>query len=49
MSPDGDYLKKQAQAEDEKLQKKIQALSEGDRKNIYEKGIRDSTAVQLCD
>lgn len=38
MSPDESYLEKQAQAEEEKLQKKIQALSDGDRKEIYDKG-----------
>lgn len=38
MSPDEAYLEKQAQAEEEKLQKKIQALSDGDRKEIYGKG-----------
>lgn len=37
MSPDESYLEKQAQAEEEKLQKKIQALSDGDRKEIYDK------------
>lgn len=39
MSPDEAYLEKQAKAEEEKLQKKIQALSDGDRKDIYEKGL----------
>ncbi|XP_032387817.1 presequence protease, mitochondrial [Etheostoma spectabile] len=39
MSPDEVYLEKQAQAEEEKLQKKIQALSHSDRKEIYEKGL----------
>ncbi|XP_034558325.1 presequence protease, mitochondrial [Notolabrus celidotus] len=39
MSPDDTYLEKQAKAEEEKLQKKIQALSEGDKKDIYEKGL----------
>uniref|UniRef100_A0A671YQP3 Pitrilysin metallopeptidase 1 n=1 Tax=Sparus aurata TaxID=8175 RepID=A0A671YQP3_SPAAU len=39
MSPDESYLEKQAQAEEEKLQKKIQALSDGDRKEIYDKGL----------
>lgn len=38
MSPDEAYLEKQAQAEEEKLQKKIQALSDSDRKEIYDKG-----------
>ncbi|XP_022617554.1 presequence protease, mitochondrial [Seriola dumerili] len=45
MSPDEAYLEKQAQAEEEKLQKKIQALSDGDRKEIYEKGL-ELLAVQ---
>ncbi|XP_041805663.1 presequence protease, mitochondrial [Chelmon rostratus] len=39
MSPDEAYIEKQAEAEEEKLQKKIQALSDGDRKEIYEKGL----------
>ncbi|XP_033988015.1 presequence protease, mitochondrial [Trematomus bernacchii] len=39
MSPDETYVEKQAKAEEEKLQKKIQALSESDRKEIYEKGL----------
>ncbi|KAK5860414.1 hypothetical protein PBY51_021893 [Eleginops maclovinus] len=39
MSPDEAYLEKQAKAEEEKLQKKIQALSDSDRKEIYEKGL----------
>ncbi|CAJ1073000.1 presequence protease%2C mitochondrial [Xyrichtys novacula] len=39
MSPDDGYLEKQAKAEEEKLQKKIQALSEGDKKEIYQKGL----------
>ncbi|XP_071346670.1 presequence protease, mitochondrial [Trachinotus anak] len=39
MSPDEAYLEKQAQAEEEKLQKKIQALSDSDKKEIYEKGL----------
>uniref|UniRef100_A0AAQ5XNV8 Presequence protease, mitochondrial n=1 Tax=Amphiprion ocellaris TaxID=80972 RepID=A0AAQ5XNV8_AMPOC len=39
MSPEDDYLEKQAKAEEEKLHKKIEVLSEGDRKEIYEKGL----------
>ncbi|KAK2896068.1 presequence protease, mitochondrial [Channa argus] len=39
MSPDEAYLKKQTMAEEEKLQKKIQALTDSDRKEIYEKGL----------
>ncbi|XP_033960869.1 presequence protease, mitochondrial [Pseudochaenichthys georgianus] len=39
MSPDETYVEKQAKAEEEKLQKKIQALSDSDRKEIYEKGL----------
>lgn len=38
MSTDEAYLEKQAKAEEEKLQKKIQALSDSDKKEIYEKG-----------
>uniref|UniRef100_A0A4W6CGU8 Presequence protease, mitochondrial n=1 Tax=Lates calcarifer TaxID=8187 RepID=A0A4W6CGU8_LATCA len=44
MSPDEAYLEKQAKAEEEKLQKKIQALSDSDRKEIYEKGLELLTA-----
>ncbi|XP_044075003.1 presequence protease, mitochondrial [Siniperca chuatsi] len=39
MSPDEAYMEKQSKAEEEKLQKKIQALSDSDRKEIYEKGL----------
>uniref|UniRef100_A0A674BL39 Pitrilysin metalloproteinase 1 n=1 Tax=Salmo trutta TaxID=8032 RepID=A0A674BL39_SALTR len=39
MSPDEAYLEKQVKAEEEKLQKKVQALSESDKKDIYEKGL----------
>ncbi|KAG7219989.1 hypothetical protein INR49_001088 [Caranx melampygus] len=45
MSPDDAYLEKQAQAEEEKLQKKIQVLSDSDKKEIYEKGL-ELLAVQ---
>lgn len=45
MSPDEAYIEKQAKAEEEKLQKKIQALSDSDRKEIYEKGT-DNVALQ---
>ncbi|KAG9355172.1 hypothetical protein JZ751_000010 [Albula glossodonta] len=38
MSPDQSFYEKQAEAERVKLQKKVQALSENDRKDIYEKG-----------
>lgn len=50
MSPDEAYLEKQAKAEEEKLQKKIQALSDSDRKEIYEKGNNNFTnpRVKLC-
>ncbi|XP_028987098.1 presequence protease, mitochondrial [Betta splendens] len=39
MSPDEAYLEKQAKAEEDKLQQKIQALSESDRQEIYDKGL----------
>ncbi|XP_070830493.1 presequence protease, mitochondrial [Chaetodon trifascialis] len=39
MSPDEAYMEKQAKAEEEKLQRKIQALSDRDREEIYEKGL----------
>lgn len=38
MSPDERFLEKQAEAEEQKLQQKIQILSDTDRKDIYEKG-----------
>uniref|UniRef100_A0A3Q2UFL3 Presequence protease, mitochondrial n=1 Tax=Fundulus heteroclitus TaxID=8078 RepID=A0A3Q2UFL3_FUNHE len=40
MSPDEAYLEKQAQAEAEKLRDKISALTDGDRKEIYEKCLK---------
>ncbi len=43
MSPDEAYMEKQAKAEEEKLQKKVQALSDSDRKEIYEKGTHNFT------
>uniref|UniRef100_A0A4W6CEF6 Presequence protease, mitochondrial n=1 Tax=Lates calcarifer TaxID=8187 RepID=A0A4W6CEF6_LATCA len=52
MSPDEAYLEKQAKAEEEKLQKKIQALSDSDRKEIYEKVqclLYYSVPVQYCE
>ncbi|XP_003447492.1 presequence protease, mitochondrial [Oreochromis niloticus] len=45
MSPEESYLEKQAKAEEEKLQKKIEVLSDSDRKQIYEKGL-DLLAAQ---
>uniref|UniRef100_A0A3B4G507 Pitrilysin metalloproteinase 1 n=1 Tax=Pundamilia nyererei TaxID=303518 RepID=A0A3B4G507_9CICH len=39
MSPEESYLEKQAKAEEEKLQKKIEVFSDSDRKQIYEKGL----------
>ncbi|XP_065809667.1 presequence protease, mitochondrial-like [Labrus bergylta] len=39
MSPDEVYLEKQAKAEEEKLQKKIHALSDSDKKDILGKGL----------
>ncbi|XP_068196334.1 presequence protease, mitochondrial [Antennarius striatus] len=39
MSPDQNYLEKQIQAEKEKLQTKVGALSETDRKEIYDRGL----------
>lgn len=44
MSPDEAYMDKQAKAEEEKLQNKIQALLDTDRKEIYEKG-----SMTVCD
>ncbi|KAG7524059.1 presequence protease, mitochondrial [Solea senegalensis] len=39
MSPDDAYLEKQAKAEEEKLQKMVQTLSDFNRTEIYEKGL----------
>lgn len=39
MSPDESYLEKQAKIEAEKLQQKVQALSENDKEQIYQKGL----------
>ncbi|KAJ0059377.1 hypothetical protein NL108_016005, partial [Boleophthalmus pectinirostris] len=39
MGPDDQYLEKQAKAEEEKLQQKVRALTEEDRREIYEKGL----------
>ncbi|CAI9569528.1 unnamed protein product [Staurois parvus] len=39
MSPDKEYNQKEAELEKEKLNQKVKALSEADRKNIYEKGL----------
>uniref|UniRef100_A0A8C6UT94 Presequence protease, mitochondrial n=1 Tax=Neogobius melanostomus TaxID=47308 RepID=A0A8C6UT94_9GOBI len=39
MSPDEQYVEKRARAEEEKLQRKVQALTEDDRRQIYEKGL----------
>nr|XP_006634363.1 PREDICTED: presequence protease, mitochondrial [Lepisosteus oculatus] len=40
MSPDELYFEKQAKAEEEKLQQKVERLSESDKKDIYEKGLQ---------
>uniref|UniRef100_A0A3Q2YVU2 Pitrilysin metalloproteinase 1 n=1 Tax=Hippocampus comes TaxID=109280 RepID=A0A3Q2YVU2_HIPCM len=40
MSPDDTYLDKQASAEERILQEKISALSDSDKKDIYEKGLQ---------
>lgn len=39
MSPDEQFMEKQAQAEEDKLQRKVQALTQEDRKEIYQKGL----------
>lgn len=39
MSPDENYLEKQAKEEEEKLHRKIKALSDADKTEIYEKGL----------
>lgn len=43
MSPDEAYMEKQVKAEEEKLQRKVQCLSDADRKQIYEKGGKNFT------
>ncbi|TRY56080.1 hypothetical protein DNTS_017927 [Danionella cerebrum] len=40
MSPDERFLEKQAEAEELKLQQKIQSLSVDDRNDVYEKGLQ---------
>ncbi|KAL4657639.1 presequence protease, mitochondrial-like [Arapaima gigas] len=40
MNPDEAYVEKQAKAEQEKLQQKMQSLSDSDRKEIYNKGLQ---------
>lgn len=44
MSPDENYLEKQAKEEEEKLHRKIKALSDADRTDIYEKGKTEAVA-----
>lgn len=43
MSPDEAYMEKQVKAEEEKLQRKVQCLSDSDRKEIYGKGSKNLT------
>ena len=43
MSPDEQYVEKQSNAEQDKLQQKIQALSDAARIDIYEKGMNHKT------
>lgn len=38
MNPDEAYMEKQVKAEEDKLRRKVQALSDTDRKEIYQKG-----------
>lgn len=42
MTPEEKYLDKQAEAEEQKLQHKIQNLTDVDLKDIYEKGAEKS-------
>lgn len=49
MSPDQAYMEKQAQQEEEKLQRKIQTLSDSDRREIYEKGQYGASLVKLLE
>lgn len=47
MNPDEAYMEKQLKAEEEKLGRKVQALSDADRKEIYEKGSKHFTGFSL--
>lgn len=47
MSPDQAYMENQAKAEEEKLQRKVQGLSDADRKEIYGKGSNRTTQLGL--
>lgn len=47
MSPDEAYTEKKAKEEEEKLQRKIQALSDSDREEIYVKGTWTLTFILL--
>lgn len=44
MSPDENYLEKQAKEEEEKLHRKIKGLSDADKTDIYEKGNDNAVA-----
>uniref|UniRef100_A0A9J7ZH26 Presequence protease, mitochondrial n=1 Tax=Cyprinus carpio carpio TaxID=630221 RepID=A0A9J7ZH26_CYPCA len=48
MSPDERFLEKQAEAEEQKLQEKIQNLSDADHKDIYEKAGLMLLLLQVC-
>ncbi|KAI4888182.1 hypothetical protein NFI96_014761 [Prochilodus magdalenae] len=48
MSPDEQYVVKQSNAEKDKLQQKIQALSDCDHKEIYEKGVSLQLLSEQC-
>lgn len=47
MSPDQAYMENQAKAEEEKLHRKVQGLSDADRKEIYGKGSNKTTEPGL--
>lgn len=47
MSADQAYMENQAKAEEEKLQRKVQGLSDADRKEIYGKGSNKTTELGL--
>lgn len=47
MKPDEAYMEKQVKAEEEKLGGKVQALTDADRKEIYEKGSKNLTGLSL--
>lgn len=48
MNPEEAYMEKQVKAEEEKLGRKVQALTDADRKEIYEKGGKTGSKEPTC-